>query len=369
MRFSLKNYPLILTLIVFLILSFVAPHTLYASNKKEKKTVNILSVDGGGGKGIIPAYMASVFEDKTKKSIIDTFDFFAGTSIGGISVLYYNVPQNIYSDKPKYSAHDAVTMFELKGHEIFHRPYYRPYTTLGGLWGSKYDHSNLEKLLKEKYSPYGLFSQCLKPTLVTSYDLERDEPYLFKSWEAKKDKEFDFLTWQVGRSTSAAPTYFEPIQVQNQSFEPKTYSFVDGGVVANNPTFLAYNEARTLFGKECIFNIVSLGTGESQESFDYKKAKSWGLLKWAPEVIRISINGNSKLVHQHMIDLEKFDKNVNYLRIQPTLLKEESGMDNCSKENLQKLKVRAELEMKEKEENITEWIKKYLLKKEEFIDF
>ena len=330
------------------------------TSEEELPPVKILSIDGGGVRGLVPALMLQKLEKETGKSVVEMFDVIAGTSIGGILGLYLNIPD--HSGKhAKYTASEAVTMFETKADQIFSRPWYRPITTVGGLWGSKYCHEPLEKLLKEKLGNRTLFSSCLNDTIVTTYELERDKPYFFKSWEAKEKKEYDFPIWQVGRATSAAPTYFPPSVAEN--LEGDTYSFIDGGVVANNPAMQVYVEIKKRYGDHRKVILVSLGTGDSINSISYQSAKGWGLLGWVQPVIRTTMSGASVLVDDQMSVVTKAEGH-HYLRLQPTLRKEENGLDNYSKENLKKLRIRTETTIDHNPDKIEKIVHKILGKDE-----
>ncbi len=81
------------------------------------KTIKILSIDGGGIRGIIPAVILSAIEDMTGKKIADMFDLIAGTSTGGIVALGLTKPNA--NGQPQYAAKDLVALYEKEGENIF----------------------------------------------------------------------------------------------------------------------------------------------------------------------------------------------------------------------------------------------------------
>lgn len=337
MRYSKGFYSVITQIVLFL--AFTPMSVTWASLHTKKDPIKILSIDGGGARGIIPACFLKAFEEQTGKSVVECFDIFAGTSIGGMLSLFLTHPD--YSKtRPLYSAADAVKLFDTRAPEIFSQDWNWYLSTGGGLYGPKYNHDRFEKMLQEKFTPKALFSSCLKPTLVTSYELERDKPFVFNSITAQEKPKLNFKTWQVARATSAAPTYFSPASFPSE--DGTVYSFVDGGVVANNPSMEAYAEARRRYGPDREIILVSLGTGSTLNTVDHNQAASWGPLGWLKPVLNMTISGVSSLVDEQMRSLLDADERGHYIRLNPTLKHAEGDMDNISHKNFKKLKIRAE---------------------------
>jgi patatin-like phospholipase/acyl hydrolase len=137
---------------------------------------------------------------------------------------------------------------------------------LSSLLSSSYDPSALENVLK-KYFKETKLSELIKPTLITSYDVDNEKIFVFNSEEAKSSKSKNYYLKDVGRSTSAAPTYFPCASIKSIDGKvEKTLS--DGGIAANNPTMLAYLESMEMLQKKkdwthpkTNFLIISLGCG------------------------------------------------------------------------------------------------------------
>ena len=96
-------------------------------------------------------------------------------------------------------------------------------------------------------------------TLVTGFNLRQDSSYVFDSRKAGQNERKDFLRREVGRSTSAAPTYFPAAKIKNRL--GAEYVFLDGGVFANNQTLYALEEARKRHPYDQKYIVLSLGTG------------------------------------------------------------------------------------------------------------
>ena len=95
------------------------------------RTIRVLSIDGGGIRGIIPALMLGEIERRTNKPIAELFDLIAGTSTGGILALGLTVPGP--DGKPKYCADELVQLYKEEGPRIFHRPTWHRIRSVGGV--------------------------------------------------------------------------------------------------------------------------------------------------------------------------------------------------------------------------------------------
>lgn len=313
------------------------------------KKVRILSLDGGGIRGILPGIVLTQIEDKLQKKLKDPkvrlsdyFDFMAGTSTGGILSLAYLTPG--INNRPKLTAQKAVDLYLERGDQIFDVSLWQKIRSGGGIADEKYNAAALESALEDTFGDIYL-SKLLKPCIISSYDIKNGRPYFFKQHKSK-DEIFNFKVKDVARATSAAPTYFETARVKSELGTP--YPLIDGGVFVNNPALVAYSEVRTMrfegidhFPTAKDMMIVSIGTGSSNQKYDYKKAKDWGAIGWIKPIIEIMMTGNSQTVHHHLTqiwDTLDHDNKENYYRLEPKIVTADAQMDNASAENLIKLK-------------------------------
>ena len=331
----------------------------------------ILSIDGGGIRGIVPGTILVAVEQKLIKKtgnpdakLADYFDMIAGTSTGGILTCIYLTPGQTSEPslpRPKYSAQEALNIYVEHGNKVFFIDKAQRIRSGDGLLDEKYSAANLEKLLFNYFQDTKL-SQLLRPCLVTSYDIQRGQPKFFTQHDAVECGDSnDFLVKEVARSTSAAPTYFEV--AKTHSLSGVTYPLVDGGVFANNPTLCAYAEVHAKFFKtpdgfmlkskagakkqEELSEItakdmlvMSLGTGRTELNYDYNKAKDWGLAEWPKPLIEIMMMGVSQTVDYQLQQIyDSINLPKNYLRIDPKLTKQKMvQMDNATAANIQDLK-------------------------------
>jgi uncharacterized protein len=231
-------------------------------------TKHILSIDGGGIRGVLP--LALLTEIETRRGpCADLFDIVAGTSIGGIigTGLAHRVPAKTIYD-----------MLMSDGGTIFAKT---PVTDFVNLTQAKYDAAPLEGYLAQTFGS-AMLDGILKPELIVStVDLLRPASIFFKFWRAREDQSYNFALRDVARATSAAETYFTPAVIRSRSGD--VYRCVDGGTAINNPTIAAILEADLMWHGEDL-RVLSLGTGMMTEPIAPDNA---GVSGWLPHLISL----------------------------------------------------------------------------------
>jgi patatin-like phospholipase/acyl hydrolase len=318
------------------------------------KKIVLLSIDGGGIRGILPATVLMRLEkllqekDHSSLHIGDYVDFAAGTSTGGILACLYLAPNE--KGTAKYSAKDALDLYVDHGSVIFSRTFMKKFTSVDGILHEKYSADNIYHLLGE-YLGETTLAQLIRPCLMTAYEMAERRAMFFTSVDAAKGDMDNFYAKDVARSTSAAPTYFEPSHIQ--SFDGKTWSLLDGGVFANNPALCAYAEARKTDFPTVLKNpekpaypsarnmlMMSFGTGSVKKQYHYKNFKSAGEIKWLEPIIDILMSGNSETVGyqlQQMYGTLDAGDASDYYRLEPSLFEACSEMDIVTPENITNL--------------------------------
>lgn len=347
------------------------------------RTVRILSIDGGGIRGLIPALVLRELRDRLRakgrsRSFAEHFDLIAGTSAGALVALGLvlpkartssddhgegeganreagdedcsgteegNPPARIdYGRKPALEIDDIIDLYVNRGKEIFPRHRFNSLRTVVQAFADKYESSGLETVLRDVFSD-ATIRDALTNVLITSYDTERMEPFFFKKRPRRRawQSDLNFYMRDAARASSAAPTYFEPALVSPLPGNNKSYCLVDGGVFANNPAMCAYVEARKIFPRAKRYVLVSLSTGRSMSSFPYEEVRSWGFLEWirpsnGTPLATIMGSGQSECVNHQLDKLP----GVEFYRIEGELLPGRDEIDDASEENIRSLTLIAE---------------------------
>jgi uncharacterized protein len=324
----------------------------------QKKLKRILSLDGGGIRGILTGQILIALEEKLNKKyyqihgkqaerhlrIGQYFDLIAGTSTGGILTCVLLCPDDKDKNYPKFSAKEAVGLYMEYGNKIFKPTWAGKLPGIfSGFGGSKFTGDELENILKQ-YLGNRPLSSMLKPCLITSYDIQQRRAVFFTSHDAKSKDNADFPMWQVARSTSAAPTYFPPATAVGK--DDLIFHTIDGGMFANNPAMCAMIESFKVFkdmeGDTISPNdlfILSIGTGEIKKKYPYDDARKWGILKWLIPILDIMMTGVSETVDYQLKKLFKtMSKEKQYYRIMPNIGDASPDMDVVSSSNLEALR-------------------------------
>lgn len=322
--------------------------------------ITVLSIDGGGVRGIIPATILEFLEEKLQEldgsdvRIADYFDVIAGTSTGGLVTAMLAAPNE--KNRPLFAAKDITKFYLEQSASIF------PETSgclgfLRALFGPIYSGKYLHKLIKMNLKNTRMH-ETLTNVLIPAYDIVSQEPAIFTTFGAKQVLKDAFLS-DVCIGSSAAPTYLPAYYFETKDSTGNTESFnlVDGGIAAANPTLLAINEVtrEALSGNPDFqlpsseirdsskFLVVSLGTGEKAVSYTAAQAAKWGVLQW------LSYNNNTPILDMYMqgsadiVDIlssvvfQATKSQKNYLRIQVKLPESASSSVLSTKKNLSNL--------------------------------
>lgn len=334
----------------------------------------ILSIDGGGIRGIIPGMVLLAIEEKLQKRtknpaahLSEYFDFFAGTSTGGILTSILLCPHPDDPEKPRFYVKDALDIYIKYGPEIFSSSRSRKFLSQFGLVSEKYDASILLGIL-EKYFGETRLSELIKPVIFTAYNIELRKNHIFRQQKAiSHGASRDFYLKDVCRATSAAPTYFSVAEIFNLS--GTRYPLVDGGVFAHNPAISALLEVLKTYGTFKIddVHILSLGTGVAKNAYNYEDFRKKWAIYIGPALVDIMTSSSSESNDYFMRQLYRsIKKSGNYIRIEPKNISSiNPGMDDASPANIQKIISLADKLVSEHEAIIKQIVSNLILGKEE----
>nr|GMD94544.1 patatin-like protein 2 [Ipomoea batatas] len=211
--------------------------------------VTILSIDGGGIRGVIPSIILDYLESQLQEldgadaRLADYFDVMSGTSTGGLVTAMLTAPGE--NDRPLYAARDIKPFYLNHGPKIFPQKrgwFCKIWQLIRSVFLPKYDGKYLHSLVKEELKDIRL-KDTLTNVVIPTFDIKCLQPVIFSTYEAKRCPKMDAYLSDVCIGTSAAPTYLpahyfkieDPKQQGTNNHPPKEYNIIDGGVAANNP--------------------------------------------------------------------------------------------------------------------------------------
>jgi len=272
------------------------------------KPFKILSIDGGGIKGLYSSTVLEHLEKKYQGSCSDYFDLLCGTSTGGLIALGLSLKIPVSEISKIYSEH---------GKDIF--PEQNKFVGLirQTLWKGKFKDEPLKKVLNSVFGD-NVIGNSNNLLCIPSYSFTDARPWIFKydhkEGGLSRDNEAKYV--DVALATSAAPTYL-PL-AENAHYDYK--QFIDGGVWANNPSMIGLIEAFTYFvGKDKEYDGVQI---LSISSLNNASGKPTGLKRnrafvhWRNDLFETSMIGQSNFTHYFLSKLHELTGiPVEYTRI------------------------------------------------------
>lgn len=303
----------------------------------QNKVFKILSIDGGGIKGLYSASVLSKIEEKTGKKITDNFNMICGTSTGGIIALALSYG---------LSADEIVDFYLTKGPKIFSTYKYPFIEYLSRkslfvkqiLFKSKFSNKELEKALIDVFEDKRI-SDLKNLLCIPSFNLSTGEPRVFKNSGINTPffRDGNLKIVDVALSTSAAPTYF-PIHSIDEDL------YVDGGVWANNPALCGLFEALEHYvgeGKEYdSYEILSISSISIPSGWSYTSKKSKSFVNWNEKLFNATLDGQSFFTDHFLKNMvKKISPIGNYIRIDsPKLSKKQIDSIKMDKADIVALK-------------------------------
>jgi uncharacterized protein len=337
-----------------------APDLVDTKERVKQKQCFILSIDGGGMRGLIPLMALNYLEAQMSQIIGDLeenrtvgglplaswFDYITGTSTGGIIAAGLCCPKSGFKGRAACSVEDLIQLYKNRGNEIFNErssetdilSWLRSMLRGSGIFSSKHDAAVLESELKRLLST-GKISESITKIILTTFDLSRREPIFItnaKDMVPGVAGHFrDYAFWEAARATSAAPVYLDPLRIEINGAGEQI--LVDGGVFANDPTLIAYVQALREGYKSENIHVLSLGAGFHYHKAIYKDADKWGLMDWLDPskgiplfsvLLEAPAKSTSRLMRKITPD--------NYFRVDGDL-GEKLALDDASADGLKKL--------------------------------
>lgn len=298
-------------------------------------TFKILSLDGGGMRGIISARILLEVErqilEKEGKPLHKYFDLIAGTSTGAI------LTAAIANGK---TCQELINLYKDKGIMIFPlRPLPPGLQDIADFFlPSKYTHDGLIRVLKTELGT-GKIREIDKPIiLILAYDLLYRNATFFTNCHPDIGARWydDTPLWEICVSSSSAPTYFPPYELKpynTEKFGNWSFPHIDGGVSANNPSLAAISlalrisqnpdvpqEIKQKYKLENLeledISVLSVSTGRGGEPYLYEEAKEWKPLDWAQKIVDVFMEPNAEISSTICRQIMGGESSRSYLRFE-----------------------------------------------------
>jgi patatin-like phospholipase/acyl hydrolase len=252
-----------------------------------KQVFKILTIDGGGIRGIFPAHILCCVEQRLGINATEQFNMIAGTSTGAIVAAA--IACGINPTK-------IISLYRECCEAIFSRKNFWGPKKYEPAFHSLYENAPLSAALEKVFGDLKLGDISI-PLLLPATDIGNGGVHVFKSsYSADFTRDKDVMLRLAVLASCSAPTYFNPTKVNE-------YLLADGGLWANNPSLAAAIDAHRRLNVDLAnIRILSLGTGHAKTCYDVKFDRKWGLLNgWkGPEFISFLMSLQAQSTHNYL---------------------------------------------------------------------
>ncbi len=313
------------------------------------KKFTILSIDGGGIRGIIPAKVLAELEQELlsinpDKKLYEHFDLICGTSTGAILAIAIalGIP-----------AADLVKFYKDHAKLIFPKWYLKVLPRSSrAIVTSIYSTKQLRKKLEEIYSaanggtPPTLNDLKANVCIPTFNGVDGKINVLKTRHNEEYMRDYKLPAHEVALSSASAPIYFPPhtFSFSNEHGIGQNVNMIDGGVFANNPSLIGILEATDKIGHNFYdIRLLSLGTGKGKHVIKtgWKPKDMWYWLFPKPRLLDIILDSQAQITEQYISFLKRLlakqDNDFEYMRIQYDLGSDTINLNASDKKDIQRL--------------------------------
>lgn len=274
----------------------------------KKRVFTVLSIDGGGVRGIIPARILQEIEERTGKPISELFDMIGGTSTGAIVAGSLVTPDPKDPKKPKFSAKDVLKFYHDLAPKVFPEIRFKLLRKLSS--SALYDPKPFEDALLDNFGDLQM-KDTLTSLLIPVTDIKHFKPAWITHLKGQKDNSKEgwstMLLRDAVRATGSAPTFF-PAKYYETTPNPEMpnvkhrHALIDGSFFGGNTLRHLMTQAQKLAPADAEIVIVHVGTGNSINSVspeEFNAMGTLGLISPANGSILLSL-----IVDMGMIDVQ-----------------------------------------------------------------
>jgi uncharacterized protein len=236
--------------------------------------MRVLALNGGGTAGIASCLVLERIEQETGERIADLFDLVVGVSTGAIITGAVGTGMPAAQLVDLYT-HDIPTIFTPRIWPLWN----------GYIGQAKYDHRLFESMLLDIFRGLQIGETKTDCMILGTQVSPRLAPFFWRSWMSSGEPA---LLRDIIRASSAAPMYFEPKVINNRTF-------VDGGIVANNPASPALIEALKTCGNLSDISMVNIQLGDAPTYTPEQAHRLRSILPSASMLIDMLLSANIEM--------------------------------------------------------------------------
>ncbi|WP_160069113.1 CBASS cGAMP-activated phospholipase [Sphingobacterium bovisgrunnientis] len=316
----------------------------------QKQKFKILSIDGGGIRGLIPAKLLAELEaelqkEEPEKKLYEHFDLICGTSTGAILAIGISLG---------IPAKFLAKFYEENAELIFPRFVFKfiPQKSRA-LLNAIYSNKKLLKKLREVFAEANggedpLINDLKTKVCVPAFNGNDGVINVFKTkHHLEYRRDYKVPAYHVAMSSASAPVYFPPhsFSFKNEHGEGTNINMIDGGIFANNPALIGVFEATDKLDIPIgDISVLSLGTGQGKQIIK----RSWrpkNVFDWLfpnPKLVDLVLDTQAQITEQYLLFLQralgKMGNTFAHLRIQHDMKGDNIELNSSKKKHIDRMK-------------------------------
>ncbi len=310
-----------------------------------KNVMTVLSLDGGGSKGILPISYLKNMKEVSGREVHQMFDLMGAISTGALIATALSLPDDKDKTKAAFSPKELEELYVNNVAHFFTNKTRHRIITLNGMLAPALNPNYKNDFFKASYKTASI-NDLLTKVVLFAYDIKSQKLRAICNLEACRSNLNNYFLSSLVSAVTNVIVAFPPMSfyARDSTLE---YVISDPAALINNPSYFTYNEAKMACPKTKHIVVLSLGTGRYSDFQNIGTVTFWGLSQWLVPLLSASINTNSALInyslrHKMLVEAKKSDyktlPHLIYVRINPDIPLDLSSPFAASKTQLTRLK-------------------------------
>lgn len=321
-----------------------------------KEYYTILTIDGGGTRGLIPLTYLKYLEQQNPNGIASIFNLMGGISTGAIIVAALSKEQFDGPNSYHFTAKQISDLYRKKSPDFFSQSIFYRIISLNGLILPLFNTKKKNDFFKEQFKKSTL-KNLSNHVALFAYDIKQKNILIFCNWIKCDNSLNQYSIADIVSGATSVMGIFAPVMLSTYDHQIK-YDIADLGLIINNPAYMTARLAAKICPDVHHYVVLSLGTGNYPEMSSNHESYHWGLYQWMPNLIAATTETNSQATSEYLsffmineistISDNQLPKLI-YIRLNPVLDWNDATPFATSPENLNYFEQKAYEDIKKNE--------------------
>ncbi|RUR19067.1 hypothetical protein ELY21_05955 [Legionella sp. km535] len=306
-----------------------------------KNYYTILTIDGGGTRGLIPLTYLKYLEQYNPNGTANIFNLMGGISTGAIIVAALSKVQPDMPDTYHFTAKQISNLYKKKSPDFFSQSIIYRIISLNGLIMPLFNSYNKNNFFKKNFKNTTL-KNLTNHVALFAYDIKHKNILIFCNWIKCDNSLNQYSIADIVSGATSVMGVYAPVMFSTHAHQIK-YNIADLGLIINNPAYMTVRLAAKICPDVQHYVVLSLGTGNYPEMSSNQESYHWGLTQWMPNLIAATTETNSEAASEYLSFFMRHELStipdsqlpkLIYIRLNPVLDWNDSKSFATSPENL-----------------------------------